>query len=227
MQKLYPGMRFTASYSGGKDSLLAIYRAVQSGMVLQSLLITYNTDRQRSWFHGIPTEVLEEVAAAMGVPVHRICTTGEGYGRAFEEALRREKEQGAQACVFGDIDIQGHLEWGSQRCAAAGLEACFPLWQEDRLALTREGIRAGFRPRITVIDRTRLSEDFLGRLLTEETLEDLQAAGVDVCGENGECHTFVADGPLFSRAVPVQFQAPLELGDYLVLPMEMQARGLD
>lgn len=87
MNKLLPGLPFVASYSGGKDSALAIHRAVQSGMKLQALLITYNVDRGRSWFHGIPAEVLAKVERSVGVPVRLIRTTGPEYAAAFEAAL--------------------------------------------------------------------------------------------------------------------------------------------
>ena len=152
MNKLLPGLPFVASYSGGKDSALAIHRAVQSGMKLQALLITYNVDRGRSWFHGIPAEVLAEVERSVGAPVRLIRTTGPEYAAAFEAALAEEKALGARACVFGDIDIQGHLDWCSERCRAAGLEACFPLWQEERLELVKECLASGFKPIVTVVD---------------------------------------------------------------------------
>ena len=95
MNKVLPGLRFVASYSGGKDSVLAIHRAQQSGMKLQALLITYNVDRGRSWFHGIPAEVLAEVERSVGVPVRLIRTTGPEYAAAFEAALTEEKALGA------------------------------------------------------------------------------------------------------------------------------------
>lgn len=96
MNKVLPGLPFVASYSGGKDSVLAIHRAQQSGMKLQALLITYNVDRGRSWFHGIPAEVLAEVERSVGAPVRLIRTTGPEYAAAFEAALAEEKALGAR-----------------------------------------------------------------------------------------------------------------------------------
>lgn len=219
MNKLLPGLPFVASYSGGKDSALAIHRAVQSGMKLQALLITYNVDRGRSWFHGIPAEVLAEVERAVGAPVRLIRTTGPEYAAAFEAALAREKALGARACVFGDIDIQGHLDWCSERCRAAGLEACFPLWQEERLGLVKECLASGFKPIVTVVDTRRLPADFAGLPLTEELLDEMARRGADPCGENGEYHTFVPEGPIFARPVPVAV-GPAQLVDgYAVAPL--------
>ena len=219
MNKLLPGLPFVASYSGGKDSALAIHRAVQSGMKLQALLITYNVDRGRSWFHGIPAEVLAEVERSVGVPVRLIRTTGPEYAAAFEAALAREKALGARACVFGDIDIQGHLDWCNERCRAAGLEACFPLWQEERLELVKECLASGFKPIVTVVDARLLPTDFAGQPLTEELLDEMARRGADPCGENGEYHTFVPEGPIFARPIPVAV-GPAQLVDgYAVAPL--------
>lgn len=222
MHKTCPGARFVASYSGGKDSMLAIHRAIQSGMKLQALLITYNTDRKRSWFHGIEEEVLQKISESIGVPVCLIRTTGADYAKDFEKALQQQRELGAQACVFGDIDIQGHLDWCSERCESVGLTACFPLWQENRRALAEECIRSGFRPVLTVVDTSRLDASFAGRPLTLELLDELEKAGVDACGENGEYHSFVADGPLFKRPIGVCFEPPVLLDKFAVVPMKLK-----
>ena len=104
MNKLLPGLPFVASYSGGKDSALAIHRAVQSGMKLQALLITYNVDRGRSWFHGIPAEVLAEVERAVGAPVRLIRTTGPEYASAFEAAAK-----GHVDCVIDPAETRATL----------------------------------------------------------------------------------------------------------------------
>lgn len=222
MQKTCAGQRFVASYSGGKDSVLAIHRAIQSGMTLMALLITYNVDRKRSWFHGIDEDVLQKISESIGVPVHLIRTTGADYAKNFEQALKAEQQSGAEACVFGDIDIEGHLEWGSERCRAAGLVPCFPLWKENRRTLAEECIRSGFKPTVTVVDTKRLDASFAGRPLTLEVLDEMEKAGIDACGENGEYHSFVADGPIFSFPIPVSFDTPILLDDFAVTPMKLR-----
>ena len=126
---------------------------------------------------------------------------GEEYKTAFEKTLRKWKEQGADACVFGDIDLEAHRTWCTERCEAVGLEAIFPLWLEDREALTYEFIDSGFK---TVIKNVRLKDmgpEFLGEVLTKEVVERIKATGSDPCGENGEYHTFVFDGPLFKNKI--------------------------
>lgn len=151
-----------------------------------------------------------------------IRTTGPEYAAAFEAALAEEKARGAEACVFGDIDIQGHLDWGAARCRAAGLAACFPLWQEDRLALAKECLASGFKPIVTVVDTRRLPAGFAGRPLTEELLGEMAKRGADPCGENGEYHTFVPEGPIFARPIPVA-AGPAQLVDgYAVAPLALK-----
>ncbi|MDR0877179.1 MAG: adenine nucleotide alpha hydrolase, partial [Treponema sp.] len=154
---------FAASYSGGKDSALALYRAVKNGGEPVSLLTTYNESAGRSWFHGVPAELLDTVSELMGIPLERVVTgEGDGYARDFEAALIRLRERGVRACVFGDIDIQLHYDWCASRCEAAGLESRFPLWNGSRRELVYELIDSGFKAVITIVDSSRLDEKFLG-----------------------------------------------------------------
>lgn len=213
------GRHFVASYSGGKDSVLAIHRALRAGMVLDALLITRNVDRGRSWFHGIPDGVLDLVQEAVGVPVVRVTTDGEHYSARFEEMLLEFAEKGVEACVFGDIDLQGHRDWGEARCRAAGIESVFPLWQEDRKDLVFEGLAEGYTSTITVVDGKRLDESFAGVLLTKEVIARIEACGADACGENGEYHTFTHGGPLFKGMLDISFGSPLKVDSYTVAPL--------
>ena len=212
--------KFVASYSGGKDSVLAIHRALQMGHTPAVLLITYNTDKNRSWFHGIPEPVLHSVAESIGVPIWIIKTPGDLYTQNFEETLTRAKaELGVEMCVFGDIDIPGHREWGTERCQAAGIEPCFPLWGESRSDLVYEFIDNGFTANITVVDTRRMRVDFLGQQLTRETVDRIAAEGADICGENGEYHTFVSAGPIFNQPVRFAFGDKLMENEYAIQPI--------
>lgn len=213
------GKKFVASYSGGKDSVLAISRAIEAGHTPVAAIITYNTDRQRSWFHGIPQPVLESVSRAFGFPVWLVTTTGEEYAQNFEHVLAKARTEGAELCVFGDIDIQEHHQWCSQRCHNVGLEAFFPLWGESRRALVSEFVDRGFAAHFTIVDTKRMSDTFLGQRLTHEAIAQLEAAGVDACGENGEYHTFVSAGPLFQKPVDFAFGQKLLEDKYAVLPI--------
>lgn len=213
------GKKFILSYSGGKDSILALHRAINAGMIPQKLIITYNTDRERSWFHGIPQPLLNMVAHCLQIPLSIIRTSGNTYQENFIQQLQIEKQQGADICVFGDIDIVEHREWCSEVCRQAGMHPLLPLWQESREKLVHEFINEGYRAHITVLDTSRLSQKHLGKILTEEVLSSIEREGADICGENGEYHTFVSDGPIFSSPVPVRFGYPQASGNYAVLPL--------
>jgi len=215
----YKGKKFVASYSGGKDSILAIYRAIKLGMKPVSLIITYNTDMERSWFHGIPIDLLNEVSASLDIPIKLIKTTGKDYAANFERELKAQKENGAEVCVFGDIDIEEHLQWCRARCDAAGIEAFFPLWREERKALVNEFIESGFIANICIVDTDRLSEKYLGMTLSHETVSSIVADGADACGENGEYHTFVSNGPLFKTPVSFRYGELVREGRYAILPL--------
>ena len=219
MNNTFSGRSFVASYSGGKDSILAIYRAVKLGMKPVSLIITYNIDMERSWFHGIPDDLLKEVSASLDIPIKLIKTSGKDYAANFEKELKVQKKNGADVCVFGDIDIEEHLQWCTARCDAAGIEAFFPLWQEERKALVDEFIESGFTANIIVVDTDRLSEKYLGMTLSPETVSSIVADGADACGENGEYHTFVSNGPLFKNPVSFSYGELVKNGRYAILPI--------
>jgi len=195
------GKKFVASYSGGKDSTFAICRAIKAGLQPLELIITYNTDANRSWFHGVTESLLQEVSASLAVPVRLIKTSGEQYKENFENALAKAKENGAEVCVFGDIDIEGHIEWCTARCEAVGLIPFFPLFGENRKKLVYEFIDKDFSTIITIVDTSRMPKDTLGQILTREIADYIEASGADICGENGEYHTFTFDGPVFSKAI--------------------------
>jgi diphthine-ammonia ligase len=217
--KNYIGKKFVASYSGGKDSTLAIYRAIKQEMKPVELFTTYNTDRKQSWFHGLPRHLLDNISVETEIPIVLIETTGEEYAIKFEAYLRNAKDKGAEICVFGDIDLEEHLRWCTDRCNSVGIEPYFPLWQESRRDLVYEFIDSGFTTIITVVDTSRLDQRFLGKILTKEVAEEIEKSGADICGENGEYHTFAFDGPLFKN--PVNFNADnvVHHDNYAILPI--------
>ena len=195
--------KFVVSYSCGKDSTLSLYRMIKAGHNPVALLVTVDKKVLRSWFHGIPDKLLKDVSKSLDIPLVLVASNGkENYGETFVEALKKIKEEmGAEACVFGDIDLMTHRTWCEDKCEKAGLEAIFPLWEEDREALTYEFIDSGFKTVIKNVKLSILGEEFLGEVLTKDVVERLKAAGSDACGENGEYHTFVFDGPLFKERI--------------------------
>ena len=214
-------MKFAMLYSSGKDSALALHRMIQAGHTPVCLIVTYNEEAGRSWFHGVTADLLDAVAASAAIPVLRCVCTGENYHTEVERCLTEAKAMGAEAAVFGDIDIADHLAWNRERCNQAGLRCITPLWGEGREALVHETIDAGFRAVIKCVDLARLDESFLGEVLTRGLAARIAATGSDVCGENGEYHTFVCDGPIFRSPIPIRLGEKINLGSHAVIDISL------
>ncbi|MGL5796816.1 MAG: diphthine--ammonia ligase [Cetobacterium sp.] len=193
--------KVVVSFSGGKDSTLSLHKVISLGYEPIALMTTVNKSKDESWFHDISTELLKKVSSAVGIPLLLIECDGDNYEELFESALHNMKLLGAEACVFGDIDIEQHREWGEKRCLNTDLEAIFPLWQKNREDIVNEFISLGYKALIKKVNLNNMSADFLGKTLSTNVLEDIKATGSDICGENGEYHTFVYDGPIFSNKV--------------------------
>jgi uncharacterized protein (TIGR00290 family) len=197
------GRAFFSSWSGGKDSYLAFQRAVAGGGRAAALLTMLREDGRVTHSHGLPLAFVERQAAALGLPLVCRAASWDTYEAAFLDGLAELRELGIEVGVFGDIDLQPHRDWVERVCGVAGLDACLPLWFEPRRALLDELFAAGVEATIVTVNTERLEERFLGRRLDPELIPELEAAGVDACGEEGEFHTIVTAAPLF--AAPVAF----------------------
>ena len=195
---------FIMSFSGGKDSTLALYRMIKKGYKPVALLTTLKKNKGKSWTHGITNSLLEKVSKSLKIPILKVECDIDEYETEFEKALIEGKKMGAQICVFGDIDIEEHKQWDILRCENTGLKAKFPLWQEDRGKLVYEFIDSGFTTIIKTINLKYLDEKYLGKVLDRSVVKEIELSGADICGENGEYHTFVINGPLFSQ--PIEFE---------------------
>ena len=196
--------KFIMSFSGGKDSILALYRMIHEGHEPVALLTTVKKNQEKSWTHGLDNEILYRISKSLDIPLLLVeCDVNE-YERKFEEALIKAKDMGATMCVFGDIDIELHKKWDVDRCNNARIKAKLPLWQQNREDLVYEFIDSGFKTVIKNVKLECMGEDFLGKILTREVVKDIKETGSDACGENGEYHTFVYDGPIFKY--PIKFQ---------------------
>jgi uncharacterized protein (TIGR00290 family) len=191
------------SFSGGKDSCLALWRAQQLGLDLRTLLVMFEEGGERSRSHALPAHLLARQASALGLELMMRGASWADYETVFTGALRELKARGYERAVFGDIDLQAHRDWEERVCAAAGLTPVLPLWHRNRRELAHEVITSGFRCLVVCVDSKYLSDEFCGREYDEAFLADLPAT-VDACGENGEFHTFVYDGPNFAK--PVEFE---------------------
>lgn len=196
-------MKVIVSYSGGKDSMLAMYKAMQEHEVV-AFFTTANTTA--SWFHDIDFNILLEVSKQINIPFEKlICSANEDYTKDFENKLLLLKEKyDFDAIVFGDIDIIEHKQWVSDRCNNLNLKCLLPLWQIDRLSVCKQVIDLGFKAIIKKVTKSDLDQSFLNKQLDYKLLEELDKKGCDLCGENGEYHTIVVDGPIFKEEVKVK-----------------------
>ena len=210
------------SWSGGKDSCFALMQAIQQGYTPKVLLNVLNEEGKISRSHGIPAAILEAQATAAGLPIHLISSSWQDYEEKFVEALSELKNQfNVSHAVFGDIDLQPHRDWEEKVCATAGLKAFLPLWQQNRKELVIQMINSGIETMI-VSCNTVMGERFLGKKISLELVEELEALGIDACGENGEFHTLVCNCPLFAKPVSVNIFQTLQHENYWFAELVME-----
>lgn len=193
-------MKLLCSWSGGKDSCYALMQLQHKPTVLLNAL---NENGEISRSHGLSKALLHAQADALGASIEFISATWSDYTEKFIDKLTTLANQYELSdAVFGDIDIQSHRDWEESVCKAANITCNLPLWQQDRRELVTEMIDAGIVAMI-VSCNDHLGQEFLGRIINTETIELLDAKGVDICGENGEFHTAVLNCPLFNKPIEV------------------------
>lgn len=191
------------SWSGGKDSCFALMKTISQGYTPRVLLNVMNEEGKISRSHGIPASILQKQAACAALPIHLISSSWSDYEQKFTRALTSLKESYQLDCaVFGDIDLQAHRDWEEKVCNNAGLNAVLPLWFQDRKTLVLEMLDAGIET-IIVSCNEKMGERFIGRTIDAGLIGELEQAGIDPCGENGEFHTLVLNCPLFSRRINI------------------------
>jgi uncharacterized protein (TIGR00290 family) len=209
------------SWSGGKESALALQTAIDRGARPAALLTMLDESGARSRSHGLSLAVLEAQADALGLELITRNTSWAGYTDMFVDALAQLRASGCSQCIFGDIDIAAHRVWCEDVCKGAGLRAYHPLWQRDRGQLFRELMERRFAAVIVVVRAGILDASFLGRQLDHDLLLELEALGIDACGENGEFHTLVTDGPPFAQPIQVRPSCEYTVADCLALDFEL------
>jgi uncharacterized protein (TIGR00290 family) len=192
-------------WSGGKDSALALHSLLQQNEVrIAALLTTVTEGYDRISMHGVRRELLQQQAESLRLPLHEVFIPPKCgnplYEARMEEALLLFFEQGIRRVAFGDIFLEDLRLYREKNLARVAMQALFPIWKRDTRELIREFHAAHFRSVAVSIDSKVLAPSFAGRELDASFFADLPA-GVDPCGENGEFHTFVFDGPIFSRPV--------------------------
>ncbi len=198
--------KVVVGWSGGKDSALALYEVLKSGVDVLELLTTVTQEYDRVSIHGVRTVLLEQQAEALGLPLEKIMlpkgAADKDYEKEFLTILRSHRNRGVLSVVFGDIFLADVKRYREEMLSKIGMHGIYPLWGRDSRELAGKFIDLGFKAVITVTDGNVLGKEYSGREYDRKFLADLPA-GVDPCGENGEFHSFVYDGPIFRN--PVKF----------------------
>ncbi|MFC0186741.1 diphthine--ammonia ligase [Fictibacillus aquaticus] len=197
--------RIAISWSGGKDSALALYKLLQEDKyIVDSLFTTVTEGYNRISMHGVPESLLEKQAESLGFPLRKVYIPQACINEVYQERMREKvtemKAEGIQTFMFGDIFLEDVRKYREESLQQAGMKAVFPLWGRKTDELVHEFFSLGFRTITTCVDTEVISDTFLGRVMDEAFIEELPEHA-DPCGENGEFHTFAFDGPIFKKQV--------------------------
>jgi uncharacterized protein (TIGR00290 family) len=194
------------NWSGGKDSSLCLHYIMQDKRYgVDCLLTSVNAAHNRISMHGVRRELLEQQAEAIGLPLHTIELPEQPGMQEYEQAMLEKvsqfKQNGYTHAVFGDIFLEDLKRYREEKLQTVDMQAVFPLWKISTKQLMDDFLRSGFKAIIVCVNEKFLDKSFCGRLIDESFVRDLPA-NVDVCGENGEYHSYVFDGPVFKHPVP-------------------------
>jgi len=195
------------SWSGGKDSCLALYEIQKSSDYrVAALLTTITREYDCISMHGVRRELLEKQAASLGLPLHPILISkganNEEYETAMAQAFNEYHQNGIDSVVFGDLFLEEIKAYRDQFLARHEMKGLYPVWQRNTTSFIKKFIELGFKAVLSCVDSKTLDKSFAGKTIDDDFISSLPA-NVDPCGENGEFHTFVYDGPNFTQ--PVEF----------------------
>ena len=196
------------NWSGGKDSSLALYHALQSKQVtIDALFTSVNAVHNRISMHGVRRQLLQAQAEAIGLPLYTAELPEQPSMSDYEEEMIRKvatlQEAGYSTAVFGDIFLEDLKRYREEQLAKLTMQCLFPIWKRDTKELMQEFLALGFKAIIVCVNANYLDQSFCGRIIDQSFVNDLPGT-VDVCGENGEYHSFVFDGPVFKH--PISFE---------------------
>lgn len=199
-------MKAFLNWSGGKDSGFCLHKARQQGLNIEALVTTVNKKHNRISMHGVRRELLDQQAASIQLPLHTIELPEQASMNLYEEGIGQRnrilKQQGFTHAVSGDLFLEDLKMYREKLYAKDNIDCLFPLWKMNTGELLKEFLSLGFRSVIVCVNASFLDKSFCGRMIDESFISDLPSH-VDVCGENGEYHSFVFDGPIFSE--PISF----------------------
>ncbi|MBU0547580.1 MAG: diphthine--ammonia ligase [Candidatus Omnitrophica bacterium] len=198
-------LKAIASWSGGKDSCLACYKAMQQGYDVKLLLNFVSRESKRGCFHGIEGRLLKFQADLIGIPLAQkeVSPDMQKYEEEFKTAVTELRGKNIGSMVFGDIYLLEHESWIERVCADLNINALEPLWNNSPENIIDEFLKAGFKSIIVSCKADIMGKQFLGRYIDQELVEELKKRDICPCGEKGEFHTLVVDGPIFKRPIKI------------------------
>ena len=196
------------NWSGGKDSALALYKIqIEKKIEVSSLLTTLNKKNKRVSGHGIRESLLDLQSKNMSIPINKIFlpddVSNEAYEKMMKEYWEKKKNEGINYCISGDIFLEDVKEYREKQLSMMAIQSVFPLWKMNSNDVLKEFIDLGFKSIVVCINEKYLDSSFVGRIINADFVADLPP-NIDPCGENGEYHSFVFDGPIFKK--PVDFK---------------------
>ena len=213
-------MRVFVSWSGGKDSCLALYKALTIGLQVEYVFTMLGEDGIKSRGHGLKKDIIETQSKALGIPIVFGNASWEDYEVEFKRLMKTLKEKGIEGGVFGDIDLQEHRDWVERVCGEIGFKAFEPLWNQKYEVLLSEFIQSGFEAIVVSAKADLISENWIGHPLNWEFIEYLKRHNIDLCGEDGEYHTFVTNGPIFHYDIEIIESKKVMSADRWLLEIE-------
>ena len=205
--------KYFLSLSGGKDSILALYLALEEGLSVDILFSMGNEKWEGP--HKVPAYLIERMGECLGIPVKIAYASWEEYEKVFSDTIESFKKDDYIGGVFGDMDILEHRKWCEDVLGKVEMEASFPLWGKSREEVARLIVDKGFKAMITYVDKEKASTKYIGRFLDHNTIDEMINEGIDPSGEGGEFHTLVVDGPIFKKPleyVPVKIYQDEKVG---------------
>jgi len=219
---------FAVSWSGGKEGCLSLWKALSERLEVAYLFNTYRREHGRVAFHGTKAELIGAQAEALGIPLIQVEVSDDDYETRFLDGLAELKSKGVDGLIFGDIDILQNRNWSEQVSSRAGLDSLFPLWNLDQKDLLNEFVGSGFRALVVSLDSRYFARNNLGkqidmdwvRSIERRTEEDVISAPT-YCGERGEYHTFVYDGPCFRKALNLSTGETVKRRDHWLMDLRL------
>jgi uncharacterized protein (TIGR00290 family) len=219
---------FALSWSGGKDSALALWTLRRERLEPEVLITTVAENYERISMHGVRRELLLRQAEVLDIPLVEVVIPPECVNDLYEarmaEAFAAAPLSSVEAVAFGDLFLEDVRAYREERLAASGKRGLFPLWGRATTALAREFLEGGFEATLVCIDPRALDPSFAGRRYDERLLEELPP-GIDPCGENGEFHTFVTTGPIFAEPIACERGAIVEREGFVFCDLLPAAKG--